>query len=153
MALTLRHARPEERGALEDMQRRASLVYDEYRPYLLANPEVIELPLAQLAQKQVRVAELEGQVLGFSVLLPRAKVFDLDGLFVEPDYWNRGIGRALLQDAEVLARASGADAIEVLANPRAEGFYVRLGFAAIGREQTLFGPANRMRLELAARVR
>jgi GNAT superfamily N-acetyltransferase len=148
MALTHRHGRPEERGALEDLQRRASLMWEEYRGWLLANPEVIELPLAQLAEKRVRVAELGGRTVGFSVLLPRANVMDLDGLFVEPDYWGGGIGRALMQDAMVSTRQSGADAIEVLANPRAEGFYARIGFAVIGRDQTLFGPANRMRLEL-----
>ncbi len=56
-----------------------------------------------------------------------------------------------MQDAAASARAAGADAIEVLANPRAEGFYARLGFAVIGRDQTLFGPANRMRLNCGVR--
>ena len=47
--------------------------------------------------------------------------------------WNRidgsaGIGRALIEDAFGLARAGGAEVMEVLANPYADGFYARLGF-------------------------
>ncbi len=74
-----------ERQALEDLQRRAALAYDIYRPALLANPGVIDLPLSQLEEQRVRVAEERGTVLGFSVVLPRDEVCELDGLFVEPD--------------------------------------------------------------------
>lgn len=141
MTLSIRTARPDERNALEDVQRRASLMWDEYRPFLLANPEAIALPLAQVQEGWVRVAEEAGRILGFSALVTRGRGFDLDGLFVEPEHWGRGVGRALVRDA--IARAGGA-VLTVLANPRAEGFYLRQGFAVTGREQTLFGPANRM---------
>jgi N-acetylglutamate synthase-like GNAT family acetyltransferase len=144
--ISIRDGRPEERAALEDLQRRASLMWEEYRDFLLANPEAIELPLAQLLESQVRVAELQGEAAGFSALLPRGDFCELDGLFVEPALWGRGIARALVADAAARARASGAQAIEVVANPRAEGFYRRLGFAICGTAQTQFGPANRMRL-------
>ncbi len=145
MTLSLRTARPDERNALEDLQRRASLMWEEYRPFLLANPDAIALPLAQLQEGWVRVGEQDGRILGFSALVTRGAGFDLDGLFVEPGHWGRGIGRALVRDA--IARAGGA-ALTVLANPRAEGFYLRQGFAVTGPEQTLFGPANRMRLQV-----
>jgi GNAT superfamily N-acetyltransferase len=146
VSLAIRFGRPDERPALEDLQRRASLMWDEYRPYLLANPDVIELPLAQLRENRVRVAHHQGRVAGFSALLPGDGVCELDGLFVEPKLWGLGFGRALIADALVQARAEGADAITVTANPRAEGFYIKQGFAVIGRAQTQFGPANRMRL-------
>jgi GNAT superfamily N-acetyltransferase len=144
--ITIRFGRPDERIALEELQRRASLMWEEYRPYLLANPDVIELPLAQLREGRVRVAEMDGRVAGFSALLPKDGVCELDSLFVEPELWGRGVGRALIADALVLARAEGAAAIETTANPRAEDFYIRLGFAVSGRAQTQFGPANRMRI-------
>ncbi len=142
----IRFGRPEERSTLEELQRRASLMWEEYRPYLLASPEVIELPLAQLRDGRVRVAELGGRVAGFAALLPKDGFRELDGLFVEPDLWGRGIGRALIEDALAIARAGGAAAIETIANPRAEGFYLKLGFTVSGQAQTQFGPANRMKL-------
>lgn len=146
--MILRDAVPAERRALEELQRRASLMWDDDRPYLLANPDVIELPLRHIAEGHVRVAELAGQVLGFAVTLPRADHADLDGLFVEPGHWRRGIGRALVTDAESRTIKAGLGALEVVANGNALGFYARLGFVIVGTAQTLFGPASRLRRAL-----
>lgn len=146
--LCFRFADTAERQALEDLQRRAALAYDIYRPALLANPGVIDLPLSQLEDQRVRVAEEAGTARGFSVVLPRDDLCDLDGLFVEPDSWKRGIGRALMEDAFALGRAGGAWMMEVTANPQAEGFYARLGFARTGLVTTAFGIASKMRRSL-----
>jgi len=51
-------------------------------------------------------------------------------------------------DAMDLARQAGARAIEVIANPRAEAFYKKVGFTGSGPVQTRFGPGIRMRLML-----
>jgi predicted N-acetyltransferase YhbS len=59
----------------------------------------------------------------------------------------RGVGRALVTDAVARARAAGAGRLEVVAQPAA-GFYAHLGFADAGPEQTLFGPARRLGLDL-----
>ncbi len=146
--MILRDARLDERAALEDLQRRASLMWDDDRPFLLANPDVIELPLAHIQSGFVRVA---GEVaLGFSVLLPRDGVALLEGLFVAPGHWRRGIGRALVEDAAVRARAAGLGAVEVVANHNALGFYETLGFVVTGLAQTQFGPARRLRRGLGS---
>jgi GNAT superfamily N-acetyltransferase len=147
--LSCRFGVAEERLKLEELQRRASLVYDAYRDALLANPDAIHLPLSQLEEKQVRVAEQGGLVLGFTAVLPReGGVCDLDGLFVEPDRWRRGIGRALMQDAFVQARSSGMAVMEVLGNPHAEGFYVKLGFVRAGTVMLPFGMGLKMHRRL-----
>ena len=147
--IALRAARPEERLALEELQRRASLEWEDHREALLAHPEAIELPLAQIEAGHVTVAEAEGRVLGFSVVLPREDGdAELDGLFVEPQGWGHGVGRGLVEHAAAQARAAGAKALHVIANPRAEGFYARCGFAQIGEAPTRFGPALLMRMNL-----
>jgi GNAT superfamily N-acetyltransferase len=148
-ALEIRFAHIDEIRELEELQRRASLVWEEYREQLLAHPDAIELPEAYIRDQRVRVAVLAGRVVGFSCVLPSAPAAaELDGLFVEPDHWRGGVGRALLDDAFACARAHGIRAVEVTANPRAEAFYVRLGFVVIGRAETRFGAANRMRVEI-----
>ena len=137
--LTLRLARPDEHDALEDLQRRASLELPEYRDLLLDNPDAIYLSEGQIANGQVIVAELDGEIAGFAAVVGG----ELDGLFVEPDLWGRGIGRALADAATHEARNRGL-ALSVIANPRARRFYEHCGFSVEGEVQSRFGPALRM---------
>ena len=138
-SLTLRLARPDEHDALEDLQRRASLELPEYRDQLLDNPDAIYLPEGQIANGQVIVAEFDGEIAGFAAVVGG----ELDGLFVEPDLWGGGIGRALVDAATYEARRRGL-ALKVIASPRARRFYESCGFVVEGEEQTRFGLALRM---------
>jgi len=135
----IRPARPDERDELEALQRRASLANEADRPHLEAHPDAIHLPPAQIANGQVMVAELHGRVSGFAAVVGG----ELDGLFVEPDLWRRGIGAALVDAATHEARRKGLT-LSVIANPAARLFYERCGFALEGEAQTRFGPALRM---------
>lgn len=137
--LSLRRARIEEHEELEELQRRASLELPEYRDQLVADPDAIHLPPAQIANGQVIVAEMGGEVVGFAAVVGG----ELDGLFVEPDLWGSGIGKVLVNAAVQEARKRGL-ALRVIANPRARRFYEGCGFSVEGEEQTRFGPALRM---------
>lgn len=137
--LTIRVARAEEHEALEDLQRRASLADEHDRPHLEAHPDAIHLPPAQLANGQVLVAELDGRVAGFAAVVGG----ELDGLFVEPELWRRGIGRVLADEATHVARMKGLT-LTVIANPRALGFYEKCGFSVEGEARTRFGPGLRL---------
>ena len=55
--LAFRFAQAEERQSLEDLQRRASLIYDAYRAALLADPGAIHLPLSQIEDAWRKQAE------------------------------------------------------------------------------------------------
>jgi GNAT superfamily N-acetyltransferase len=138
-SLTLRLAKPEEHDELEDLQRRASLELPEYRDELIANPDAIYLPEGQIANGQVIVAEIGGEIAGFAAVVGG----ELDGLFVEPDLWGQGIGRTLVDAATQEARRKGL-ALQVTANPRARPFYESCGFTVEGEEQTRFGVGIRM---------
>ena len=135
--MIIRRAQPGEREALEDLQRRASLALAEYREQLEANPDAIDLPADQVGS--ACVAEIDGSVAGFAVLLGG----ELDGLFVDPDYWRQGIGTALVEAAVHEARRQGLT-VQVVASPTAQGFYETCGFRQEGEEATRFGPAIRM---------
>ena len=137
--LSIRLAEPDEREELEELQRRASLALPDHREQLLAHPEAIHLPPAQVANGQVLVAELEGCVAGFAALVGG----ELDGLFVEPELWRRGIGAALVDAATHQARRKGLE-LTVIANPNARDFYESCGFSLECEVQTRFGPALSM---------
>ena len=138
-ALTVRLARPEERDELEQLQWRASTALPDYREQLEAHPDAIHLPAAQIANEQVHVAELDGRIAGFAALVGG----ELDGLFVEPDLWRRGIGAALVEVATHEARRKGL-ALTVIANPTVREFSESCGFSLEGKAATRFGPGLRM---------
>jgi GNAT superfamily N-acetyltransferase len=143
---SFRLAVPAERRALEDLQRRASLVWEEDRDALLANPDAIELPLEQITDGRTIVAENVGELLGFAVVLRRDDGdAELDGLFVDPTQWRHGIGRELLEQSERIAASEGAASLWVTANTRALGFYGACCFVTVGEVATRFRPAPRMR--------
>jgi GNAT superfamily N-acetyltransferase len=141
--MRIRLARADEREALEALQRRASLALEDYRAELEAHPDAIRLPAEQIALGEVLVAEDEGGVTGFAVVVDADDRAELDGLFVEPARWREGIGTALVMEAVHIARERGLS-LTVIANPTARDFYEKCGFAVEGEEQTRFGPGIRM---------
>lgn len=147
----IRDATPSEAPALEDLQRRSSLVWEEYRAQLTAHPDAISLPVSAIHAGTVRVACGPDRILGFSVTVASADrdgPDELDGLFVEPGAMRGGVGRALIADVVARAARRAVSAIEVTANPRALDFYRKVGFCDGETVSTRFGPGLRMRLEL-----
>ena len=138
--VTVRTAIGSERHALEALQRRASLNNPGDREALLAHPEASELPLRQIEAGGVFVAEVDGFVTGFAAILPREDGdSELDALFVEPQAWRQGVGRALVEHCCAAARSAGAASLHVVGNPHAEGFYKLCGFRRLGTRQMQFG--------------
>jgi uncharacterized damage-inducible protein DinB/GNAT superfamily N-acetyltransferase len=138
-----------EQEALEALQRRASLGNAGDREALLANPDAIELPLAQILEGRVYVAERDGVTLGFAAVLPRGDGgAELDALFVEPRCWKQGVGRSLVEHCAASARSMGSAALHVVGNPHAEGFYAACGFERTGTVQTRFGVGLALRRAL-----
>jgi GNAT superfamily N-acetyltransferase len=147
--MRVRIATRSEREMLERLQRRASLVLDDYRDVLLQHPDAIDLPLEQLDGGHVYVCEKGGAVIGFMVILPSADgQAELDGLFVDPGHWRSGVGHRLVQVARAVAVARGASALRVVASPQARAFYDYCDFRACGVQQTRFGPAITMTLSI-----
>ncbi|HEX8027339.1 MAG TPA: GNAT family N-acetyltransferase [Vicinamibacterales bacterium] len=139
-AVTIRPARPGEKGLLEALQWRASLNNPGDRQALLDHPDAIEIPPDQLAGGLVFVAEHADAIVGFAAILPRPDGdADLDALFVEPDRWRRGYGQALIEHCVDVARQRGAAGLHVVGNPHAEKFYIACGFELVGTESTRFG--------------
>jgi N-acetylglutamate synthase-like GNAT family acetyltransferase len=145
----VRSAVVSERKQLEELQWRASLNNPGDRDALLEHPGAIELPIDQIVNGSVFVAEVEDSVVGFAAILPRDDGdLELDALFVEPNAWRQGIGRALVEHCASAAKAQGAKSLHVMGNPHAEYFYVACGFERVGTRQMRFGIGLVMKREL-----
>jgi GNAT superfamily N-acetyltransferase len=116
-------AQPDEREVFEGLQRRASLASVGDRDALLANPDAIHLPPEQIEAHQVFVAERGALIVGFAAVLTRCEGdVDLDGLFVDPELWRTGLGKALVNQCVRHACDHGAQALHVIGNPHARRF-------------------------------
>ncbi|MCT8342765.1 GNAT family N-acetyltransferase [Photorhabdus kleinii] len=145
MKIAIRLANTTEQIALEALQLRASLMWEEDRESLLANPHMIELPIEYIAAGYVYIAEQANVILGFCVVLPLTDGnAELDGIFVEPAFWHQGIGKQLVQITLNDLHIKGNVSLQVLTNPQAEGFYIALGFEYLRKEYTQLGTAIRM---------
>jgi ribosomal protein S18 acetylase RimI-like enzyme len=57
------------------------------------------------------------------------------GLYVDPDWQGRGIGRELLARAETILRSEGSTMIVIESSLSAEAFYVSCGFRKVSEEK------------------
>jgi GNAT superfamily N-acetyltransferase len=146
---SLHYARPDEVHALEELQRRASTAWDGYEEPPAESPDAIRISVAAVRDQRVRVAVGAGAILGFSIVLPLERtVSRLASLFVEPAWSGRGVGAALLEDAEAIAADEGIVRLEVVSNPVGAGFFEHAGFVTVETVEAWFGPAVRMAREL-----
>ncbi|MFY7864434.1 GNAT family N-acetyltransferase [Roseateles sp.] len=98
-----------------------------------AGLEPAYLTLAEVAEEEgfhdyeIRVAELDGRVLGFTAFSPE----ELAWLYVDPHCYGRGIGSALVQ-AVLLETASPMTAEVLHGNAAALATYKKEGFVELG---------------------
>ncbi len=131
-AVTLRPAGP------DDADEIAQLFTDEGYP---AGPSDIVARLERFASphSQVIVAEHDGAILGFIAVhaLPRFehddRILRILALVVDPGARERGVGRALMAEAERIGTELGAAFVEITAGhhrPEARHLYEQLGYDA-----------------------
>jgi len=138
---------------LRDIYRRASLSNDGDRANLLASPAALQWDVDGVAAGRTRVAtDRQGRILGFATVVSIEGGMELEDLFVDPDATRQGVASRLVLDVTVQAARDGMAWIEVTANPHAAQFYASVGFVRIGDEQTLFGPAPRLRRDIVLRA-
>jgi len=145
------------RGCPADQPRLLEIVWatimdsDSDREQLLAQPELVEVPVEHLTNETSVVAVIGGTPVGFATVLPRPDGdAELDGLFVLPERQRLGLGRALVAETERLAREMGARVLHVTANEDAREFYDAVGFVQTGTAPTALKPAPKMELRLLA---
>ena len=96
--------------------------------------EALTITPEYVATNPAFVAVLQGEIVGFGAVQIGAGEAVLDHLWVLARFMGRGVGRALFQHAEEIARASGAARMKIVGEPHAEQFYSRMGAKVYGRE-------------------
>jgi GNAT superfamily N-acetyltransferase len=96
-------------------------------------------------------ARSDGRLVGIATFALREPgVYQLRGMAVEPELQGRGIGRAVLDEAERRLRALGARQVWANGRDTALGFYERAGWRVEGDGYVVIGlPHHRVVRDLA----
>ena len=151
VASRIRRARPGEAAALSSLIRRSKAHWGYGPEFLAAVADDLSLTPQEVAADEVWVLEeADGVVIGLYRIV-RGRPVTLADLWLEPSAIGRGNGRKLWEHAIDHARALGARAVELDADPHAVGFYERLGARRIGETPSEAVPGRmlpRMRIDL-----
>ena len=94
-------------------------------------------------EEVVLVAEDQaGQVLAFGSIVPRNS--ELRAVYVSSAYARKGIGRAILERLEELAREAGLTELRMDASINAQAFYEASGFVSLERAEHITQSGLRM---------
>ena len=148
--ISIRPGKDDDLGALRAIYRRASLSNEGDRPHLLGAPETLLWAGDGLAAGGTTVAtDADGRILGFATVIDILGGLELEDLFVDPDAMRQGVATRLVLGAVAQAARDGVPWIEVTANTHAAEFYASAGFVRVGEQPTQFGPAPRLRRDVA----
>lgn len=110
--------------------RSASAYHGEYAPML----QGYAMTADQFERDLVVMAEANGQAQGFYSLITEGEP-ELDLMFVAEQTQGTGLGARLFRHMAEAAQQRGLDAVKIIANPPAEGFYLRMGAERIATKR------------------
>lgn len=129
----IRDFRPDDIETLDDLCRRAMAHWGytpDYCDIFFSRVDVpTEIPDADMAYV---ATDDNGAILGYTALNLEPPPPFLEHIHVAPEAWGLGVGRALMDHTLREAAKAGARAVELMSEPKAEGFYVRVGGVRIG---------------------
>jgi GNAT superfamily N-acetyltransferase len=148
--LVIRPARAGEASILTELCIRAKAHWGYDPQFMAAAMRLLRIREGQIGAGEVLVAvrgrDEAALPSGVAAIVPlrRPNRFELSHLFVAPESFRLGIGRALFDAAVGLAAGKGATHVSILSDPHAAAFYQRLGAkrcgeapSGVGRNRTL----------------
>ena len=112
--------------------------------------EELAVSPTHVRERPTFVAVIGAEIVGFYSLRPSQSAWELDNLWVLPEFMHQGFGRALLSHALATAANGGAREVTVDADPNAASFYLESGAIRRGDvPAAILGQPERMRPQLA----
>jgi N-acetylglutamate synthase-like GNAT family acetyltransferase len=136
MNLHIRRARPDEAAVLTEIAHAAKRHWGypenwirEWESDLTITPEFI-------VTNEMYVATNRQEIVGCCALVFNESLAELEHMWIRPEHIGAGVGRALFMHVTERAATLKIQALELSADPNAEGFYVRMGATRIGEFQS-----------------
>ena len=131
-SLSIRPAATEEAAALTGIAHDAKRHWGYPEHWIEHWQEDLTISSDFINNNQVFVAEREGEIFGFYALVLRDRRAELEHMWVAPGHIGTGVGKELFVHAMQKAAGENVSAVEISADPNAEGFYHRMGARRIG---------------------
>jgi GNAT superfamily N-acetyltransferase len=131
---TIRPARPGEAAFLTALCIRSKAHWGYDSAFMEAAAKLLRIDESEIGAGGVLVALTAEVPCGLAAIMPlrRPRWCELSHLFVAPESFGRGIGRALFEAAVARAAAWDADHVSILSDPNAAAFYTKLGARRCG---------------------
>jgi len=136
MNLQIHRAKPEQAETLTQIAVAAKAFWgypkrwmELWKPQLTFSPEYFE-------ENESWVAEIEHVPVGFHTLLEKDGDAWVENLWVAPEAIGKGVGKRLFLHALELSRQRGFEYLRLEADPKAAGFYERMGMKKAGERRS-----------------
>ena len=144
MSLGIRRAKPREAGVLTEIAHAAKRHWgypenwiQHWKADLTITPEFI-------ATNEVYVAMNGEEIVGCCAIAFKGSLAELEHMWIKPEHIGSGVGRALFLYVKERAANLKIPALELSADPNAEGFYERMGAKRIGEVRSEIGGKPRV---------
>ena len=146
---TIREAKPNEAEVLTGLAIRSKAYWGYSQSFMQACRDELTVTDRSMNSTDLHyyVAERESEILGYYAIEKlNDREFELEALFVEPDFIGKGIGRALIDHAKDLVRKLGGSKLIIQGDPNAEKFYRAAGGKSNGMRSSASIPGRSLPL-------
>ena len=128
----LRPAWPDEGPALSALALKAKAHWGYDEDFIDQCRDELTITRERIGRERIRVAEIDGKVVGFSSVEVKVGMAEVCDLFVLPSHIRRGVGQLLANEMLLYLCRHGIPLVHVEADPNATAFYARQGFIQCG---------------------
>ncbi len=132
MDIQIRRARLDEAEALTAIARAAKRHWGYPENWIARWKSDLTITSDFIANNEVFVAVVGGETAGCCALVLVDSSAEVEHMWINPEYIGTGVGRALFMHVKARADDLHLFALELSADPNAQGFYERMGAKRIG---------------------
>ena len=138
--ISFRPAKISEAQYLSDLALRSKSIYDYPTEYIEKCRDALTVSEEYIQNWPVVVIEQKSETIGFYALKTIEGENRLDHLWLEPKVIGQSVGRQAFAQIIAEAKKLGWDSFRIVADPKALGFYEKMGAVKIGMTQSRIAP-------------
>jgi N-acetylglutamate synthase-like GNAT family acetyltransferase len=135
MEIRIRRAEPDEAPALTEIAHAAKRHWGYPETWIEHWQDDLTITPEFIARNEMYVALFNDQIIGCCALVSTGSDAELEHMWIRPDYMGNAVGKALFRHTRERAKQLNFSAMELSADPNAEGFYQRMGAERCGEVQ------------------